>query len=170
MAKEALGVALPLFEQDASVAAALDDPAVVASGAIISTDGGDGFWVHDLRELRAGRGISSTFADLRSTGRALRRSTIEAETKAGFALKIPDADELQSARDMFRSAIGVEPTAHALADLRTAWVFAGQIGSFVIVGKGYVCDIGREPYTQNQYDANGGKCPKHKGGKLVSAP
>jgi hypothetical protein len=155
------------------VAAALDDPAVVACGAIVSTDGGDGFWLHGLDGLLAGRsrhGGSITFADLRSTGRALRPSTIEGERTAGFELKMPDAGELQTVRDAFRTAIGVEPTALASADMRTAWVFARQVGSFVIVGNGYVCDKGRELYNQKQYDAYAGKCPKHKGGKLVSAP
>jgi hypothetical protein len=169
MTAETFGVSLPLFDDDTPMAAALDDPAVIGCGAIISTDGGDGYWLHSVSELRAGRsrlGESATFEGLRSTGRELRPSTIRAATAAGLELKVPSTGEMADARRAFRADMGIDPLAHAGAHMKSALVFARSIGNFVIVGKTYFCSKFREAYDQADYDLYNGKCPKHAGATL----
>ena len=165
-----MGVSLPLFDEGDFVENILDNPEVTVCGAIVSTDGANHFWLHNLNDLRAewgGRADVITVADLPSPKQELQLWTFGAEGVASFQLKMPSANGLKRARGQFRSTIGFEPTNQASAKLNTALVFGRNVGNFVIVGKAYVCDKKREIYDQSVYDANEGRCPIHKGGKLI---
>ncbi len=170
MAKEAFVAKLPLFDHTSLVTAALDDPEIAARGAVVSRDGSE-YRIHRLKDLSAARskhGDSTTFARLKEQGLLLRHSSVAHAKEAGFILTFPSSTTVDAANRAFQAGLGIAAGLENLHGRTIAWVFTHATGNFVLGGSSYVCSkYGENNYDEDDYAANGGMCPRHKGSTLV---